>query len=335
MPSTPATCPGPGAKQRSCANAAEWNVRAGTPRRASAASRAPSLPQPCRVNVTARISVGANVPVATWFAIRRVIVVVFPEPAPARMHTGPRTVSTARRCSALRSAKISSTIHPASVEALFTRQSPRMVMIKATRQPPGAATDSAAQQPVAVIGAALDLGQDRRGVDMGPSAIRYAGLDRRFRSWADVRRLATCPHRSPRRSRKATRPSRFLDQIKTTCAEVARLVRKAARRRAPAARARRRPLDSLGHARGPAARRPRRRPVAGRTRRSQHACKRARPATCTGWCSPPRSGSPGHSSNTKRGRCRSSIRPVLRLWRAIAGRARARPPAASAPQSSR
>jgi arginase len=36
--------------------------------------------------------------------------------------------------------------------------------------------------PVAVIGAALDLGQDRRGVDMGPSAIRYAGLDERLRA---------------------------------------------------------------------------------------------------------------------------------------------------------
>jgi arginase len=35
--------------------------------------------------------------------------------------------------------------------------------------------------PVAVIGAAIDLGQDRRGVDMGPSAIRYAGLDERLR----------------------------------------------------------------------------------------------------------------------------------------------------------
>jgi len=35
--------------------------------------------------------------------------------------------------------------------------------------------------PVAVIGAALDLGQGRRGVDMGPSAIRYAGLDTRLR----------------------------------------------------------------------------------------------------------------------------------------------------------
>ena len=32
------------------------------------------------MNVTARISLGANAPVATWCAIRRVIVVVLPEP---------------------------------------------------------------------------------------------------------------------------------------------------------------------------------------------------------------------------------------------------------------
>jgi arginase len=34
---------------------------------------------------------------------------------------------------------------------------------------------------VGVIGAALDLGSGRRGVDMGPSAIRYAGLAERLR----------------------------------------------------------------------------------------------------------------------------------------------------------
>jgi arginase len=36
------------------------------------------------------------------------------------------------------------------------------------------------KKKVAVIGAALDLGAGRRGVDMGPSAIRYAGLDARL-----------------------------------------------------------------------------------------------------------------------------------------------------------
>lgn len=34
---------------------------------------------------------------------------------------------------------------------------------------------------IRIIGAAMDLGQNRRGVDMGPSAIRYAGLHDRLR----------------------------------------------------------------------------------------------------------------------------------------------------------
>src|SRR5262245_62194266 len=32
-------------------------------------------------------------------------------------------------------------------------------------------------RPIAIVGASLDLGAGRRGVDMGPSAIRYAGLE--------------------------------------------------------------------------------------------------------------------------------------------------------------
>ena len=34
---------------------------------------------------------------------------------------------------------------------------------------------------VSIVGIPMDLGQSRRGVDMGPSAIRYAGLDDRLR----------------------------------------------------------------------------------------------------------------------------------------------------------
>src|SRR5947209_10914536 len=33
---------------------------------------------------------------------------------------------------------------------------------------------------IAVIGGTLDLGSGRRGVDMGPSAIRYAGLEQQL-----------------------------------------------------------------------------------------------------------------------------------------------------------
>jgi arginase len=82
------------------------------------------------------------------------------------------------------------------------------------------------QQPVAVIGAPLDLGQDRRGVDMGPSAIRYAGLDRRLEEIGctchDFGNVGTAVAEAVS---EGTEELRFLDAIKTTCAHVARLVR--------------------------------------------------------------------------------------------------------------
>ncbi|MCB0068466.1 MAG: arginase family protein, partial [Caldilineaceae bacterium] len=40
---------------------------------------------------------------------------------------------------------------------------------------------------VKIVGVPMDLGQQRRGVDMGPSAVRYAGLyDRLVRLGHDV-----------------------------------------------------------------------------------------------------------------------------------------------------
>ena len=82
--------------------------------------------------------------------------------------------------------------------------------------------------PVAVIGAALDLGQGRRGVDMGPSAIRYAGLEARIadlgrecEDWGNVT-TAVAESIEPGDER-----ARFLREIKTTCAEIADLVAKA------------------------------------------------------------------------------------------------------------
>jgi arginase len=78
---------------------------------------------------------------------------------------------------------------------------------------------------VAVIGAALDLGAGRRGVDMGPSAIRYAGLDERLAElgfactdWGNVE--TAIPEASPGGSPTA----RFLDEIKEACERVARRV---------------------------------------------------------------------------------------------------------------
>jgi arginase len=81
---------------------------------------------------------------------------------------------------------------------------------------------------IAIIGAALDLGAGRRGVDMGPSAIRYAGLEERLASlgydcadWGNVETAvaeATAVG-DPR--------ARFLPEIRATCARVARRVAEA------------------------------------------------------------------------------------------------------------
>jgi arginase len=92
-----------------------------------------------------------------------------------------------------------------------------------------AAVNNQETRPVAVIGAALDLGAGRRGVDMGPSAIRYAGLDeriaelgRRCEDWGDVETAV------PEATAVVDERVRYLPQIKETCERIAELVARAA-----------------------------------------------------------------------------------------------------------
>ena len=78
---------------------------------------------------------------------------------------------------------------------------------------------------MAVIGASLDLGAGRRGVDMGPSAIRYAGLATRIvqlgRACIDLGNVQTAvPEATPVGDEHA----RFLREILQTCGRVADLV---------------------------------------------------------------------------------------------------------------
>ena len=81
------------------------------------------------------------------------------------------------------------------------------------------------RETIAVIGAALDLGQGRRGVDMGPSAIRYAGLDERLTQlgyrvldWGNVETAVL------EATELQDERARYLPEIKSACARVARLV---------------------------------------------------------------------------------------------------------------
>ena len=75
---------------------------------------------------------------------------------------------------------------------------------------------------VHVLGVPMDLGSGRRGVDMGPSAIRYAGLEprisalgRRCEDWGNV--LAPVAEASPVGDERV----RFLAAIKETCERIA------------------------------------------------------------------------------------------------------------------
>jgi arginase len=82
-----------------------------------------------------------------------------------------------------------------------------------------------ASSAIAIIGAALDLGAGRRGVDMGPSAIRYAGLEERLASLgcdcADWGNVATAVAEA---TASGDPRARFLPEIRSTCERVARRV---------------------------------------------------------------------------------------------------------------
>src|SRR3954465_9982961 len=77
----------------------------------------------------------------------------------------------------------------------------------------------------AIIGAPLDLGAGRRGVDMGPSAIRYAGLEDRLAALAIdvVDRGNVAPPVAEATTEHDAR-ARFLPAIRRTCERIAELV---------------------------------------------------------------------------------------------------------------
>jgi len=83
-------------------------------------------------------------------------------------------------------------------------------------------------RPVAIIGAGLDLGAGRRGVDMGPSAIRYAELEARIRElghkvgdWGDIGSPV------PEATEVGDPSARYLVPIMHACERVAGLVAEA------------------------------------------------------------------------------------------------------------
>ena len=81
------------------------------------------------------------------------------------------------------------------------------------------------QSRISILGAPLDLGAGRRGVDMGPSALRLAGLNAKLSSLgyevADLGNVAVAQQES---TPSGAENAKYLPQIAKTCASLAAMV---------------------------------------------------------------------------------------------------------------
>ena len=101
---------------------------------------------------------------------------------------------------------------------------------------------------IAVIGAPLDLGQGRRGVDMGPSALRVANLNARVAALGyEVEDLGNIAVEQAESCAEGDAHAKYLAQIAAACERLGNRVVRGARRRPPAAGAGRRPFRRGGH----------------------------------------------------------------------------------------
>jgi arginase len=78
---------------------------------------------------------------------------------------------------------------------------------------------------ISIIGVPLDLGAGRRGVDMGPSAVRVANLNARLMELGyDVDDLGNVPVAQPESHPEGHPKAKYLPQITETCTHLAELV---------------------------------------------------------------------------------------------------------------
>src|ERR1700750_1940332 len=93
---------------------------------------------------------------------------------------------------------------------------------------PNTSFTSVTPRQIRVIGVPLDLGQSRRGVDMGPSAVRVAGLEARLEAIGhkveDAGNIAVA---IPEQKKEGAANAKYLKEITQTCTKEADLALKA------------------------------------------------------------------------------------------------------------
>ena len=73
----------------------------------------------------------------------------------------------------------------------------------------------------------MDLGASRRGVDMGPSALRVAGLQTRLKQLGrQVEDIGNISVKQPEEQHFGERNAKYLDEIAETCRGLADIVKK-------------------------------------------------------------------------------------------------------------
>src|ERR1700758_1028934 len=88
-----------------------------------------------------------------------------------------------------------------------------------------ASFSSVTPRQIRVIGVPLDLGQSRRGVDMGPSAVRVAGLEARLEAIGHVVEDAgNISVAIPEQKKPGLASAKYLKEITVTCTKSADLV---------------------------------------------------------------------------------------------------------------
>lgn len=82
-------------------------------------------------------------------------------------------------------------------------------------------------EKIRIIGVPMDLGASRRGVDMGPSALRVAGLQARLKQLGrQVEDIGNISVRQPEEQHYGEKNAKYLDEIAETCKGLAETVRK-------------------------------------------------------------------------------------------------------------
>jgi arginase len=82
-------------------------------------------------------------------------------------------------------------------------------------------------QKVRIIGVPMDLGQSRRGVDMGPSALRVAGLQARLKQLGyQVEDIGNIPVKQAEEMPYGEKRAKYMTEIAETCKDLAEMVEK-------------------------------------------------------------------------------------------------------------